>query len=358
MAIKRGHETSTSDPGATPVHERVKVADLLQNSRMERQVDVHLPATDKRQEPPQLRVDEEKIGESVIASVQRAKGEIKGKSMEAKANALQTSVIEDLMSQKVLQHFIELINSISPSARTELKTKLTKKHRKRRAKQTLSALTISDTPNYGVPRTSVIINNMRVEAKLDGGSTVCIVSLKLVEMLGISELKATNRSQGMADGRRVFALGVVRNLKITIANKNITTAEACVFDEPGYDLLLDRMTLTKLRVGMHWYTNFWYIKTNIGTVPININYNEAEVKLPVHVEKNYDDEESDSDADSTIDSNLSTEDTVDSAYHIMSASNSEPEDEIITKREHTLLISEANSVGGVNTIRGELKKSS
>lgn len=98
---------------------------------------------------------------------------------------------------------------------------------------------------------------------MDGGSTVCIVSLKLVELLGITELESTNRSQGMADGRRIYALGIVRNFKIIIGNKNVTIADACVFDEPGYDLLLDRVTLAKLRVGTDWDTNFWYIKTDI-----------------------------------------------------------------------------------------------
>lgn len=125
---------------------------------------------------------------------------------------------------------------------------------------------ISDTPSHGVPRASVIINNLRVEAVLGGGSTVCIVSLKLVEMLGITELEPTNQSQVMADGRRTFALGVVRNLKIIIANKNYMTTDACVFDEPGYDLLLNRMALAKLRVGTDWGTNFWYIKSDIGTI--------------------------------------------------------------------------------------------
>jgi len=30
MAVKRGHETATSDPGVTQVQKRVKVADLVQ----------------------------------------------------------------------------------------------------------------------------------------------------------------------------------------------------------------------------------------------------------------------------------------------------------------------------------------
>jgi len=54
MAVKRGHKTSTSDPGAKQVQKKVKVADLVQNSRMERQLKAPLPAIDQRQEPLQL----------------------------------------------------------------------------------------------------------------------------------------------------------------------------------------------------------------------------------------------------------------------------------------------------------------
>ena len=45
MAVKRGHETSTSDPGAKQVQKKVKVADLVQNSRMERQLKASLAKT-------------------------------------------------------------------------------------------------------------------------------------------------------------------------------------------------------------------------------------------------------------------------------------------------------------------------
>jgi hypothetical protein len=354
MAIKRGHETATSDSGDRPMMKKVQIADIRKNSGVGKQVETSLPSVGKHQEPTMPLRIKERMSNPMDETTHEAKTEIKERIVEAKASSVQPSIIEDVVSQKVLQLSLNQLTSMSPSARTELKAKLTKKHRKKRSKQKMNALAISETPSHSVPRASVIINNMRVDAVLDGGSTVCIVSLKLVEMLGFSELESTNRSQGMADGRRIFALGVVRNLKIIIANKNFTMTDACVFDEPGYDLLLDRMTLARLRVGTDWDTNFWYIKTDIGTVPININYNEAKVKLPVRVEQNYDDSESDSDADSTVDSNLSTQDTVDSAYLIMLASDSESEDDVMTEKEQVLLISEANIESRVNAIRDEL----
>jgi hypothetical protein len=43
-------------------------------------------------------------------------------------------------------------------------------------------------------------------------------------------------------------------------------------DKQGYDFLSGRVTLVKLRVGTYWDSDFWYTKTDIGTIAINIKY--------------------------------------------------------------------------------------
>lgn len=142
MAIKGGHETTTSDPGVTQVQKRVKVADLVQDSRMKRGLIAPLSTNGPRQKSSLPQIVEEKVGEPRIASVQKAEAEphkSMDKSIMHRTDPLQTSVIEDVMSQKALQLSLDQLTSISPSARIELKTKLTEKHRKKRSKQKLSA---------------------------------------------------------------------------------------------------------------------------------------------------------------------------------------------------------------------------
>lgn len=208
---------------------------------------------------------------------------------------------------------------------------------------------MTGVPGHGVPRASIIVNHFRVEAVLDGGSTVSIVSLNLVHLLGIQELEATNRSQGMADGRRIYALGIVRGLKVIIGNKNVTITDACVFEDPGYDMLLDRVTLAKLRVSTDWDSNFWYIKTDIGTIPLNINYNDSKVRPPTRVE--YADN---LDADSTSDSDNDEDDSYDSAYLISFASDSEKEDLNEVQSEKAFLVHHTDNTN-IEVIRSELK---
>lgn len=96
------------------------------------------------------------------------------RSTEIIAKPQQPSIIEDVMSQKVLQLSLNQLTSILPSARTELKTKLTKKHRKKRIKGKQNALAVVDTPSHGVPRASVIVNNLRVEAGSLGWWFYCV----------------------------------------------------------------------------------------------------------------------------------------------------------------------------------------
>jgi hypothetical protein len=54
----------------------------------------------------------------------------------------------------------------------------------------------------------------------------------------------------MTDGRRIYALGIVPGLKVIIGNNDVTITDACDFEDPGYDMLLDRVTLVKLHVGI------------------------------------------------------------------------------------------------------------
>lgn len=176
---------------------RVKVADLVQDSQRAKQSVGVLLAADNRQKMSVPSATKGKGKDQVITSISRATAKTYERPMESMMKPQQTSVIEDVMSQKVLQLSLNQFTSISPSARTELKTELTKKHRKKRTKEKQNSLAVIDTPSHGVPRASVIVNNMRVEAVLDGGSTVCIVSLKLVKLLATTELESTNRSQGI-----------------------------------------------------------------------------------------------------------------------------------------------------------------
>lgn len=200
----------------------------------------------------------------------------------------------------------------------ELIAKLIKKHKKIRTNERQRALVVTDAPAYDVPGTFIII--FRVEAVFNGRWTVSIASINLVRLLGIQELEVTNRSQGMAAGRRKYALGIARGHKVIIGDKVVTITDACDFENPGNDMLLDRVMLVKLHVDIDWYSNFWYIKTDIGTIPLNINYNDGKLRPPTGVE--YADS---TDADSTSVSVNDADESYDPAYLISFASDSEYE---------------------------------
>jgi hypothetical protein len=124
----------------------------------------------------------------------------------------------------------------------------------------------------------------------------------------------------MAAGRRKYALGIARGHKVIIGDKVVTITDACDFENPGNDMLLDRVMLVKLHVDIDWYSNFWYIKTDIGTIPLNINYNDGKLRPPTGVE--YADS---TDADSTSVSVNDADESYDPAYLISFASDSEYE---------------------------------
>jgi hypothetical protein len=106
--------------------------------------------------------------------------------------------------------------------------------------------------------------------------------------------------------------------------------------------------LAKLRVGTDWDSNFWYIKTDIGTIPLNINYNDSKVRPPTRVE--YADN---LDADSTSDSDNDEDDSYDSAYLISFASDSEEEDLNEVQSEKAFLVHHTDNTN-IEVIRSEL----
>ena len=201
-----------------------------------------------------------------------------------KSLAKEPITVNDIVNRPVMQLSIAQMADISPSFRTEMKKSLTKAHSKlRRTKiqQTTNVaykIDYSDQNNQGkakgAPRLRVKLNGVPVEAILDGGAGSCLISLQLINQLGINSLDKSNTTHALADGSRSRAIGVARGLALTFGDGIATRAmiDATVFDQDDYPLLIGRYLLEALKIGTDWERNFWYIKTPSGVTPLKVGY--------------------------------------------------------------------------------------
>lgn len=184
----------------------------------------------------------------------------------------------DMMDAKVfLCSQRQFINSV-PGFRTDIKRLATRKQRnpssgKAKATAYLTQQNeIADVTGNGAPRTDMIVGgSFKTDGILDCGSVGCLISLRMVQALGIDELEETTQKMGMADGRKAPAIGLLRNITVSIMNKSIVT-NATVFDQIDYDFLVGRKALHKFGLFTDWSSYKWYMTSDDGTVPVPVSY--------------------------------------------------------------------------------------
>ena len=182
----------------------------------------------------------------------------------------------DVRKAKVFLCSIEQFENSVKGYRTESKRLATKRQRKRAVNQMQDVFVMNDAEiptGLGAPRVPVSVEGkFRTRAILDGGSTSNIMSLGLAKALGVTHLHKSKFTHGMADGRRVEAVGVAKNISITI--QGVThVVDVTVFERPDYDLLIGRKALHQFGIHTDWAKYNWSIPTTEGRVPLHVSYN-------------------------------------------------------------------------------------
>lgn len=184
----------------------------------------------------------------------------------------------DMMDSKVFlcsEH--QFINSVA-GFRTDVKRLATRKQRnpssgKAKATAYLTQQNeIADATGNGAPRTDMIVGgSFKTDGILDCGSVGCLISLRMAKALGIDELEETTQKMGMANGRKAPAIGLLRNITVSIMSKSIVT-NATVFDQINYNFLVGRKALHKFGLFTDWSSYKWYMTSDDATVPVPVSY--------------------------------------------------------------------------------------
>ncbi|MGL5708461.1 MAG: reverse transcriptase domain-containing protein [Aeromonas sp.] len=137
-------------------------------------------------------------------------------------------------------------------------------------------------PEYTILKGDVFINGAKINAIIDTGASMTVLSSKLVEKLNLCMNKNECTELTMAGGQTVFSEGTIENLPIKIC-KTQYFCEACVLRDATYDLLLGNNFLGKYQTIIDLGRQEMYfpnrgksfevlkIKYKFGTVPARKN---------------------------------------------------------------------------------------
>jgi len=138
----------------------------------------------------------------------------------------------------------------------------------------LSNINAEDSENC--PRILVKVNSLHyVNALLNGGAVLNIVSLDLIKRLGIKELLKDPGKYTMVNGQRSQALDIAQGITIYFMEKTLRFS-LIIYNHDIFPLLLGRKVLHKLKVHTDWNLGKWYIKPSERTkvqIPINFDTN-------------------------------------------------------------------------------------
>ncbi|OBZ80301.1 hypothetical protein A0J61_11650, partial [Choanephora cucurbitarum] len=138
------------------------------------------------------------------------------------------------------------------------------------------------------PRTSGTLNGHIAEFILDGGCTSYIISLKLAKEMGIRDVEPCNQSVMFGDGKQYDPIGIAKNIRLQVGDSEVISVNAMCFDVGDrYGFIVGREGLHALRIGTDWSSHFWYLKNDMGTVPLSVHYTKNMTRDQI----NSDDEE-------------------------------------------------------------------
>ena len=184
----------------------------------------------------------------------------------------------DVRKAKVFLCSIEQFENSVKGYRTESKRLATKKQRKPADNKTREAFVMDEVvipTGLGAPRvTARVEGKYKTMAILDGGSTSSIMSLDLIKALGVTQLHKSNCTHGMADGRKIDAVGVAKGITIEIGGVQ-RIVDVAVFERPDYDLLIGRKALHSFGINTDWARYHWSIQKDKGVVPLQVSYQGA-----------------------------------------------------------------------------------
>ncbi|KAG2217344.1 hypothetical protein INT45_009101 [Circinella minor] len=169
----------------------------------------------------------------------------------------------DVANAKVFKCSLNQLNNSVSGFRMDLKILATRKQ-KRKQKGIVDVFwtKANEPPNitgYGAPRTDVIVQgSIQTDGVLDCGSVGCLMSAKMAKKLGFVNLGPSPMTHGMADGRKVDAVGYMQAVQITMKDISIAV-DAVVFDQSDYDFLVGRRALHKFQLFTDWGSYNWWI---------------------------------------------------------------------------------------------------
>lgn len=136
--------------------------------------------------------------------------------------------------------------------------------------------------DMGAPKTRVYINDLASTALLDGGSATNIVSLNLVNKLGIQDITECRTIFALADGSRKHAIGQLNNLELEIQGIQ-KPIQAVIFDQDDFEILLGRPGLISFGIVTDWSKQGWKMSRNRKEVPLPILYDKNTDEEKIYV---------------------------------------------------------------------------
>ncbi|KAG2209869.1 hypothetical protein INT45_013586 [Circinella minor] len=292
-AFKRGRENGSQEEQLQEKPKKlrnfVKEATIQNNSNNPQTTQFDQPMKEVKTNKTRTKIHQEQKGyqesSKILEGLDRAEGfSIPGDHIKA----------ADIANAKVFKCSLNQLNNSVSGFRTDLKRLATRKQ-KRKPKGIVDAFwTKTDEPpditGYGAPRTDVIIQgSIQTDGVLDCGSVGCLMSAKMARKLGFVNLEPSPMTHGMADGRKVDAVGYVQSVQLAIKQVSITV-DAVVFDQSEYDFLVGRRALHKFQLFTDWGSYNWWIQKKHSIEPLLVTYEGVRKPQFINVDGNWEDE--------------------------------------------------------------------
>lgn len=232
------------------------------------------------------------------------------------------SIVESIINKPTHRISLNQLAELSPVARSKIKGKITKPHTNVVNVPEHTVLLGENNKGLpkgkGAPRTYGIVNGETCEIILDGGCTSFIISLDFARKIGLKKLEFADTPVMFGDGNFYKPIGLAKNLRIKIGGSKTVSVNALCFDvNKQYDVIVGREVLHALRIGTNWETHFWYINSDNGVIPFDVQ-NSKDIKRR---EIDSDESEEEINDEDYMDNEDSEE-----GFLIMEASDSEDED--------------------------------
>lgn len=208
----------------------------------------------------------------------------------ANENKKVTEIVDNILADPVIKIYVQDLATISPMARSKIKTNITKSQVKRSATRpdnsattvVLGETNVNLPKGKSEPRAYGTVNGVKQEIILDGGCTSYIISLNVARRLGIRDVEAYDHSVMFVDGRARTPNGLAKNIRLQVGDSKTVLVDAMCFDVGDkYGFIVGREGLHTLEIGTDWSTHYWYVKNNNTTLPLEVHYTSNEQRVGI-----------------------------------------------------------------------------